>query len=82
MIPIKRLKNEELNMKKDSPPGTYLSPVPGKEYMVWKGFITGPVDTPYENGHFKIKLTIPEKFPLRPPSVKFITKIWHPNINP
>ena len=51
---MKRLKNEEMNMKKDSPPGCYLNPVPDKDFMVWEGFITGPVDTPYENGHFKI----------------------------
>lgn len=51
---MKRLKNEEINMKKDSPPGCFLNPVPDKDFMVWEGFITGPVDTPYENGHFKI----------------------------
>ena len=40
----------------------------------------GPKDSPYEGGHFMLKLTLPNEFPFKPPDVKFITKILHPNI--
>ncbi|ELU37508.1 ubiquitin-conjugating enzyme domain-containing protein [Rhizoctonia solani AG-1 IA] len=35
-----------------------------------------------EGGIFKARLTFPENFPLYPPEMRFITKMWHPNIYP
>lgn len=32
-----------------------------------------------EGGFFKAYLTFPYDYPLRPPKMKFITEIWHPN---
>lgn len=46
-----------------------------------KGEIMGPPDTPYDKGHFELEIKIPETYPFNPPKVKFITKIWHPNIS-
>jgi ubiquitin-conjugating enzyme E2 D/E len=40
----------------------------------------GPKDTPYHNGFFKISINIPEEYPYKPPKMKFITKMYHPNI--
>ena len=45
------------------------------------GIISGPPDTPYEKGVFFIKIEIPEHYPLQAARLKFITKIYHPNIN-
>lgn len=47
----------------------------------WIGFIKGPSGTPYENGHFVLDISIPRDYPYNPPKIKFITKIWHPNIS-
>lgn len=41
----------------------------------------GPKATPYENGSFKLTITIPEKYPFEPPLVKFVTPVYHPNID-
>ena len=47
----------------------------------WKGKIFGPDDTPYDGGTFYIDINIPQEYPFKPPVMKFITKIWHPNIS-
>jgi ubiquitin-conjugating enzyme (huntingtin interacting protein 2) len=35
----------------------------------------------YEGGVFHLEIKIPETYPFNPPKVKFLTKIWHPNIS-
>lgn len=45
------------------------------------GTIKGPDDTPYANGTFNVDIIIPEEYPFSPPKMKFLTKIWHPNIS-
>merc|ERR1719262_1468903 len=43
--------------------------------------ITGPDSSPYEGGVFKLELFLPEEYPMCPPKVRFLTKIYHPNID-
>ncbi|CAM9466794.1 unnamed protein product [Ascophyllum nodosum] len=43
--------------------------------------ITGPEQSPYENGSFKLELFLPSDYPMAPPKVRFLTKIYHPNID-
>lgn len=45
------------------------------------GKIKGPPDTPYEGGTFQVEIKIPDTYPFNPPKVRFVTKIWHPNIS-
>lgn len=33
------------------------------------------------DGLFKLEIKIPETYPFNPPKIKFITRIWHPNIS-
>jgi ubiquitin-conjugating enzyme E2 D/E len=49
-------------------------------YM-WTAYICGPPDTPYENGIFQLKIDFPPNYPFSPPTITFITKIYHCNIN-
>ncbi|MCJ1244478.1 Ubiquitin-conjugating enzyme E2 4 [Trapelia coarctata] len=46
------------------------------------GSMEGPPDSPYEGGIFYVRITIPDDFPWRPPECRFLTKIYHPNIDP
>ena len=46
-----------------------------------RGFITGPKDTPYQHGTFCLSIKLPNEYPFHGPRIKFLTKIWHPNVN-
>ncbi|KAG7313143.1 Ubiquitin-conjugating enzyme E2 4 [Plutella xylostella] len=46
-----------------------------------KGEIAGPSDTPYEGGTFVLEIKVPETYPFNPPKIRFVTKIWHPNVS-
>mmetsp|Transcript_27999 Transcript_27999/g.56399 ORF Transcript_27999/g.56399 Transcript_27999/m.56399 type:complete len:169 (+) Transcript_27999:50-556(+) len=48
----------------------------------WDICITGPQDTLYEGGIFNCKMIFPPTYPERPPKMKFVTPIWHPNVYP
>ncbi|KAH7338190.1 ubiquitin-conjugating enzyme/RWD-like protein [Rhizoctonia solani] len=43
--------------------------------------IAGPGGSPFEGGVFKLELFLPEEYPMNPPKVRFLTKIYHPNID-
>jgi len=42
--------------------------------------ITGPQDTPFEDGVFRVRLRLGADFPQAPPKGFFLTKIFHPNV--
>ena len=37
-------------------------------------------DTPFEDGTFKLMLTFDESYPNKPPTVKFLSRMFHPNV--
>ncbi|XP_072102480.1 ubiquitin-conjugating enzyme E2 N-like isoform X1 [Mobula birostris] len=43
--------------------------------------IAGPQDSPFEGGNFKLELFLPEEYPMAAPKVRFVTKIYHPNVD-
>ncbi|CAG0887691.1 unnamed protein product [Darwinula stevensoni] len=46
----------------------------------WEVAIFGPPDTLYQGGYFKAHLKFPPDYPYSPPTVRFLTKVWHPNV--
>ena len=52
------------------------------DYTNWRLTLTGPKDTPYVGGIFKIIINFPNNYPNAPPMIYFTTPIYHLNINP
>lgn len=45
------------------------------------GTFPGPEGTAYEGGTFKVDINIPDSYPFTPVKMKFITKVYHPNVS-
>jgi ubiquitin-conjugating enzyme E2 T len=43
--------------------------------------LQGPKGTVYEKGVFTLSVHIPPRYPFEPPQVRFITPVYHPNID-
>ena len=41
--------------------------------------IQGPAQTPYEKGIFYVEAFLTKQYPMKPPKVRFLTPIYHPN---
>ena len=77
---IKILWRQQQELLKKSP--EYVTPIINNEDPIDIQIdLEGPKATPYEGGIFRVKLIIPNGFPIAPPKGIFITKIFHPNIS-
>ncbi|XP_072841529.2 ubiquitin/ISG15-conjugating enzyme E2 L6 isoform X1 [Pogona vitticeps] len=54
--------------------------VDGANVFLWKGLLV-PDDPPYNEGAFRVEISFPCEYPLKPPKVTFKTKIYHPNVD-
>lgn len=66
-------------LQSDPPEGVSATPLP-ENVMVWNAIIIGPADTPFEDGTYRLLINFDEQYPNKPPSVKFISEIFHPNV--
>lgn len=66
-------------MQQDAPSGVSASPLPDN-VMIWNAVIIGPAETPFEDGTFKLLIKFDEQYPNKPPTVKFLSEMFHPNV--
>jgi len=81
MTSYRRIRSELLSFGRDPPEYCSAGPIDRNNLNLWEAFIKGADDTPYEGGLFKLSMEFPDRYPFEPPKIKFITKIYHPNIN-
>ncbi|KAG8231127.1 hypothetical protein J437_LFUL010453 [Ladona fulva] len=91
-----RLRSELKNLRTDPPEGIRATPL-DRECCHWQATITGPTGSPYEGGLFYLYLQVPysyneasnhifvfhltKSYPMFPPVVRFVTRIFHPNVS-
>ena len=75
----RRLLRDFRRLQNDPPSGVTGAPM-DTNIMLWQAVIFGPDDTPWEGGTFKLVLEFTEDYPNKAPTVRFLTKMFHPNI--
>ena len=70
----------DLKRIQDDPPEGILAAPLASNLLSWQAVIFGPDDTPFEGGTFRLTLKFDESYPNRAPIVKFVSKMFHPNI--
>jgi ubiquitin-conjugating enzyme E2 N len=75
-----RIIKEIDRLNKNSPPG--MSIVVDKDNIRYiKIALNGPDGSPYQGGVFKLEMYLGESYPMQPPKVRYLTKIYHPNVD-
>lgn len=76
----KRIIKETQRLMAEPVPG--ISAVPDEQNArYFHVIVTGPEGSPFEGGVFRLELFLPEEYPMSAPKVRFVTKIYHPNID-
>ena len=78
---LRRIQRELKSFETDKPAHCTAAPINDTDLFHWSATLKGPVDSPYEDGEFKLDITFPEEYPFKPPRVQFVTSIYHPNIS-
>ncbi|KJH45190.1 ubiquitin--protein ligase [Dictyocaulus viviparus] len=76
----RRIIKETQRLMADPVPGISASP-DDNNARYFHVMIAGPQDSPFAGGVFKLELFLPEEYPMAAPKVRFMTKIYHPNID-
>ena len=75
----RRLMRDFKRLQEDPPAGISGAPS-DNDIMLWNTIIFGPSDTPFEDGTFKLIMNFTEEYPNRAPAVRFVSKMFHPNV--
>ncbi|TKR76010.1 hypothetical protein L596_017220 [Steinernema carpocapsae] len=74
------LRRQLAELKKTPVDGFSAGLVSDEDIYKWEVLVIGPPDTLYEGGFFRAILDFPHDYPQKPPKMRFISEIFHPNI--
>ena len=74
----RRIVTDMKTIKQDWDKGIYAEPLPNN-LTSWRAIILGPPDTIWDGGCFKLTIEFPKDYPTKPPTVKFVSSMFHPN---
>lgn len=76
----KRLQQELMSLMASGGDGVSAFPA-GDSLFDWVGTITGAEGTAYEGCTFRLSLKFTSEYPFKPPTVRFETACFHPNVD-
>jgi len=79
---VARLQKELKDLTKNPVEGFKVELVDEGNLFQWQVHIAGPPGTDFEGGVFKALMSFPEDYPNSPPTMKFVSDVWHPNVYP
>ncbi|CCX31184.1 ubiquitin-conjugating enzyme/RWD-like protein [Pyronema domesticum] len=77
---VKRILREAAELASSPSPDYYAAPLESNIFE-WHFTLRGPPDTPYANGIYHGKITLPPTYPMRPPSFRFLSPSGRFEIN-
>ncbi|RHY04066.1 hypothetical protein DYB25_011762, partial [Aphanomyces astaci] len=77
---VKRLRKELVELRKSPEADMVLFPLEDT-VTEWKAFIKAPADTPFQHRVFELRIVTTPLYPMEPPKMRFVTKIFHPNVH-
>ncbi|XP_005176727.1 ubiquitin-conjugating enzyme E2 R2 [Musca domestica] len=77
---VRALSLEYKSLQEEPVEGFRVKLVNEDNLFEWEVAIFGPPDTLYQGGYFKAHMKFPPDYPYSPPSIRFLTKVWHPNV--
>lgn len=80
-VDIERIQNEmKYLLKSENIPVNKVERIENND-LHWKVVFDGPEETAYEDGIFTLEFIFPNNYPEKGPEARFITKMFHPNVN-
>jgi len=77
---VRALALEYKSLSEDPMEGFRVKVLNDEDMFVWEVALFGPPDTLYQGGYFKAHIKFPSDYPYNPPSIRFLSKVWHPNV--
>ena len=82
MMRLRRLQAELRRVRQSPVPGILdVAPEDDGALDIWTATLEGPEGSPYQGGHFGVRMRFTDVYPAEAPQVHFITRLYHPNIN-
>lgn len=78
--PAMRIRRELAEIIENPPPNCSAEMLKD-DLFHWRATILGPSGTVYEHGIFRLDIRFPASYPFRPPQIRFITRIYHCNVD-
>ncbi|KAH6888525.1 ubiquitin-conjugating enzyme/RWD-like protein [Thelonectria olida] len=80
MSGTKRITKEFAEVSQNPPEGFTVALPPNGSIHTWHITLRPPAGTPYHPGIFGVVMTLPSEYPFKAPVIKFVTRIYHPNV--
>ena len=75
-----QIPSHSFNLFQSDPPNGVSAAPTKDDIMKWTAVMFGPEGTIWEGGTFQLEVTFTEEFPTKPPHVRFLNPMFHPNI--